>query len=173
MTAERVRQAELARRLDVSRQAIGDLVARGIVIVGTDGLIDVDAASAAISANVHPTAKTATAARPQDEVPRDQPKPEGIDYHAARTMREYTEAQRSALKLRQDLGELAPLAEIDRRLRMAVLSAREYLRAEPPRLAVLLDGLDRADREELLAKTFDEYLRRISQWQQTANADAA
>jgi len=173
MIGERVRQAELARRLEVSRQAIGDLVARGILMVGADGLVDVDSARSAISANVHPTGKTAAAARPAEGPPPDAPKPTTIDYHAAKTLREYTEAQRAALKLRQELGELAPLAEIDRRLRLAVLSAREYLRAEPPRLAVLLDGLDRTGREELLTKTFDEYLRRIANWRQDNDADAS
>ena len=174
MTGERVRQAELARRLEVSRQAIGDLVSRGVLTIGSDGLVDVDAARAAIAANVHPAAKTAAAARPDDAPTTDAPKPATIDYHAAKTLREYTEAQRAALKLRQELGELAPLAEVDRRLRLAVLSAREYLRAEPPRLAVLLDGLDRAGRELLLAKTFDEYLSRIAAWrQEDLNAETA
>lgn len=173
---ERVRQAELARRLEVSRQAIGDLVARGILKVGEDGLIDVATARAAIAANVHPTAKTAAAARPEPpETPPPPPaqtKPTALDYHGARTLREYTEAQRAALKLRQELGELAPLAEVDRRLRLAVIDAREYLLAEPPRLAVLLDGLDRQAREDLLARTFTEFLRRLAEWQRPEDSDA-
>jgi hypothetical protein len=168
---KRVRQAELARRLEVSRQAIGDLVARGILTVGDDGLLDEAASRAAIAANVHPAGKTAAANKPpraaEQTPPPEQPqaaKPATIDYHAARTLREYTEAQRAALKLRQELGELAPLAEVARHMSMAVLDAREYLLAEPPRLAVLLDGLDRTGREALLAKTFAEFLRRLAEW---------
>lgn len=168
--SERIRQAELARRLDVSRQAVGDLVSRGILIVGDDGLIDVDAARIAIANNVHPAGKTAAAARPPQEnaTPNEPSMPAaptaGLDYHAARTLREYTEAQRAALKLRQEIGELAPLAAIERQLRTAILDAREYLRNEPPRLAVLLDGLDRSGREALLKKTFDEFLSRLAEW---------
>lgn len=164
---DRVRQAELARRLQVSRQAINDLVQRGILTVGADGLIDELAARAAIADAVHPASKTAAAARPADTPADQSPPPEkkpALDYHGVRTLREYTEAQRSALKLRQEMGELAPLAEVDRRLRLAVIDAREYLLAEPPRLAVLLDGLDRHAREELLARTFNEFLRRIADW---------
>lgn len=170
----RVRQAELARRLQVSRQAINDLVQRGILTVGADGLIDETSARAAIAGAVHPASKTAAAARPADE-PAEPVAPEkkpALDYHGARTLREYTEAQRAALKLRQELGELAPLAEVDRRLRLAVIDAREYLLAEPPRLAVLLDGLDRHAREELLARSFNEFLRRLAEWNGVA-ADAS
>lgn len=172
---ERIRQAELARRLDVSRQAIGDLVARGILTVGDDGLLDLAAARLAIAANVHPTGKTAAAAKPEAAgVPaeHDKQKPPAIDYHAARTLREYTEAQRAALKLRQELGELAPIAEVDRILRLAIIDAREYLLSEPPRLAVLLDGLDRPAREALLKQAFAEFLRRIAEWRPPEDADA-
>lgn len=163
--SDRVRQAELARRLGVSRQAIGDLVGRGILAVGEDGLIDEAEARAAIAANVHPTGKTA-AALPKDVPPTPEaptpPPTKAISYHDAKTLREYTEAQRAALKLRQEIGDLAPRAEVERLLHMAILDAREYLRAEPPRLAVLLDGLDRPGREQLLARTFDEFLRRLA-----------
>ena len=38
---ERVTQAELARRLEVSRQAIHDLIQRGLLQLGGDGKIDV------------------------------------------------------------------------------------------------------------------------------------
>lgn len=163
--SDRVRQAELARRLGVSRQAIGDLVGRGILAVEVDGLIDEAEARAAIAANVHPAGKTATAL-PKDAPPNtDQPAtPEkSISYHDAKTLRELTEAKRAALKLRQEMGDLAPRAEIERLLRSAILDAREYLRAEPPRLAVLLDGLDRSGRAALLAKTFEEFLRRLAE----------
>lgn len=165
---ERVRQAELARRLEVSRQAIGDLVARGILMLGADGLIDVETARQAIADNIHPTGKTAAAARPAESNQADQPaappKPPTIDFHAARTLHMYTVAQREALKLRTELGELAPRAELDRLMKLAVINAREYLRSEPPRLAVLLDGLDRPGREALLVKAFEEFLRRLSEW---------
>lgn len=163
--SERVRQAELARRLDVSRQAIGDLVSRGILQLGDDGLLDLDEATRAIAASVHPTGKTAAATpKPHAEPSTPASAPAGIDYHTAKTLREYTEAQRAAIKLRQEMGELAPLAEIDRCMRMAILDAREYLRGEPARLSLLLDGLDRPGREALLAGTFDEFLARLARW---------
>jgi len=172
----RVRQAELARQLAVKRQAINDLVTRGILQVGDDGLIDVIEARAAIAANVHPGGKTAVAVHSESTTSpppasTEDPKPKIMDYHGARTLREYTEAQRAALKLRQEIGELAPKAEIERLMRLAVLSAREYLLGEPPRLAVMLDGLENSGREELLARTFDEFLRRLATWNE-APADA-
>jgi len=172
---ERIRQAELARRLDVSRQAINDLVQRGILIVGADGLIDEATARTAIAENVHPTGKTASKTAADAPAPAAVPsaaQPAEMNYHTAKTLREYTEAKRAALKLRQEMGQLAPLAEIDLHLRTAVLDAREYLRGEPPRLAVLLDGLDRHARETLLAATFDEFLRRLAEWQPPEYAHA-
>lgn len=161
--SERIRQAELARRVGVSRQAIGDLVARGKLVVGGDGLLDFDEARAAIAANVHPAGKTASAARPAEPPPAETPPPTPkIDYHAARTLREFTEAQRAALKLRQESGELANQALLRRHVLGAVLDAREYLRNEPARLAVLLEGLTRAEREAVLAETFDQFLAMLS-----------
>jgi hypothetical protein len=136
----RVRQAELARQLDVKRQAINDLVTRGILHVGADGLIDIAEARAAIAANIHPGAKTATAVHtsttnsPQD-TPPDTAKPKVIDYHAARTLREYSEAQRAALKFRQEIGEMVDAASVTRAVTTWAATIRSALERIPDKLA--------------------------------------
>lgn len=168
--SERVTQAELARRLGVSRQAINDLMTRDLLPRSSDGLIDIDIATTAIAANIHPTAKT-TAALPKSE-PAAPPEQKGISYHTAKTLREITEAQIAGIKLRTMQNELAPRAEVDRKLRAAVISAREFLLAEPPRLAILMEGSTALEREELLKVTFNEFLTRISNWSVSALDDA-
>lgn len=71
--ARRLTQAQLARELEVSRQAIHKHVVAGTLSVGEDGLIDFDAAQAAMR-TLHPGAKTVQAlpgAAPQPEAPAD------------------------------------------------------------------------------------------------------
>lgn len=79
-------------------------------------------------------------------------------------------AEMLELDLRKRRGELAPAAEVARLLSAAVVNAREFLRGESPRLAMLLDGLDRPGREALLAKTFDEFLNRLAAWRPASDA---
>ena len=57
----RVRPAELARELNVSRQAIHDLQNRGKLSRDADGLIDLELARFALLNRVHPKGKTAQA----------------------------------------------------------------------------------------------------------------
>lgn len=166
---DRLKPAELARELGVSRQAIHDLQERGILPRSEDGLIALAEAHAAIANNIHPGGKTA--ARLPADVPAPQQPEQKIDFQTARTLREFTEAKRAVIKLRIEQGDLAPIADVDRMLRSAVLNAREFLRAEPKRLAVLLEGLDRGAREALLVKTFDEFLIRLSEWRAEENAE--
>lgn len=165
---DRLKPAELARELGVSRQAIHDLQERGILPRSEDGLIALAEARAAIANNIHPGGKTA-ARLPEETAP---PHEQKIDFHTARTLREFTEAKRAVIKLRIEQGELAPIADVDRMLRSAVLNAREFLRGEPKRLAVILEGMDRPSRETLLTKTFDEFLTRLSGWRAEETFDA-
>ena len=61
IVAPKLSQAALARELDVSRQAVNDLVKRGILPIDKDGLIDVELARHAIANRVRPSGKTAAA----------------------------------------------------------------------------------------------------------------
>lgn len=171
---ERVTQAELARRLGVSRQAINDLQNKGRIPRSADGRIDEDEARAAIAMSVHPASKTATAvggAVPslQDRAAEVAKDPE-MSYHVAKTLREVAEAQMAALKLRQMKDELGPRAELDRQMRTAIVRAREFLRREATRLAMLMEGETREQRAARLVDAFDEFLRRLSSWQ-TSDTD--
>jgi phage terminase Nu1 subunit (DNA packaging protein) len=60
-------------------------------------------------------------------------------------------------------GQLVPVAEIQPAWLAMVSSAKSYLRAEPDRLAQLLDVTDGVDaKRDLLLDTFDEFLRKLS-----------
>ena len=180
---ERVTQAELARRLGVSRQAINNLQASGRIPRSADGRIDEDEARIAIANSVHPASKTATAigagaaivesaasrAAQRQAISND---PE-MSYHVAKTLREVAEAQMAALKLRQMKEELAPRIELDRQIRTAIVRAREYLRREAPRLSMLMEGKPTADRTVLISATFDELLTHLATWQLATDTDDA
>lgn len=135
-SAHKVRQAELARILDVKRQSINELVKRGLIPIDADGLIDVELAKAALLARVHPGSKTATvAAGPQTPAPAPSapanpgPTAESTDeatpsYHVAKTLREAAEAQIARLKLAEMRGEVVKKSEVDR----AAFDAARHLR---------------------------------------------
>lgn len=166
----RIRQFELAKKLGVTRQAVRDLVRRGVVTVGDDGLIDAEDAERSIALSVRPSGKTSRAVALA--LAPAQQSAATLDYHQARALREHAEAQRATLKLRQEQGELASRDKIERMLRSAIIDAREYLLSEPPRLAVLLDGMDRKGREDLLRRSFEQFLRRIAEWERADPEDA-
>lgn len=101
-------ESGLAREFGVSRQAIHDLVKRGILPKDADGLIDVEEARAAL-ANLHPSSKIAKAvqsAAPSPATPPPEPSPhpaekqgtEITSFHVARTLRESEEARMAKLK---------------------------------------------------------------------------
>lgn len=139
---DRATQAEFARLTGSSRQAIHDLVRRGIVSVGADGLIDVASARQAILASVHPSGKTAramseTAPDQTDGAPDDQPNA-ATSYHVAKTLRESAEAQIAALKLAEMRGNLIRVEAVRSALGSAIATTREALLQLPARLAPVL-----------------------------------
>ncbi len=117
----RVRPAELARELGVSRQAIHGLVERGLLTKDAEGLIDIELARVAIEKRVRPSGKTAAAVSgpamppaPPPNLPAPVPPPSdqevnpaaATSYHVARTLRESEEAKMARLKRQQLEGSL-------------------------------------------------------------------
>lgn len=114
----RLNQAALARNLGVTRQAISDLIQRGILIPDSDGKLDVALAHQAIADNVRPSGKTAAAIGTPDPAAPPSVGPSAgkeagmtMSYHVAKTLREATEASIAQIKLHQMQGNL-----IDREL---------------------------------------------------------
>lgn len=75
------------------------------------------------------------------------------------------------MKLAQQRGTLIDTAAVEPAMRAAIVSARERIRNEPPRIAVLMEGLDRPAREALLRELLDETLNKLARWQQVGTAD--
>lgn len=82
------------------------------------------------------------------------------------------QADKLELELASARGTMIPAALIEPRMREAMIAAREFLRGEPPRLAVLLEGKSRGEREDALRVIFDELLRRLAEWRSTAGEPA-
>lgn len=62
-------------------------------------------------------------------------------------------------------GQLVPVTDIEPTWLAMVASAKSYLRAEPDRLAQLLDVTDGVDaKRDLLLDTFDDFLRKLSSY---------
>lgn len=158
----RARQAELARLLGVSRQAIGDLVKRAILEVGRDGKIDVALARLALEQRVRPSSKTAQAlgtatltpptaasvllappSEPSQTTPVE-PAAESTDdsavtsYHVAKTLREVAEARLAQLRLAEARGELVRAADVRAAQARRLAALRESLLQLPARLAPVL-----------------------------------
>ncbi len=114
----RVKPAELARELGVSRQAIQDLIGRGILSKDGDGLIDAEMAKIALANRVRPSGKTAAAVMSPPPPPAGLPAPvpppaehqvdpaAATSYHVARTLRESEEARMAKIKRLQLEGSL-------------------------------------------------------------------
>jgi phage terminase Nu1 subunit (DNA packaging protein) len=70
------------------------------------------------------------------------------------------------LRLAEKRGELIRAADVEPAMRAAIVSARERVRGEPPRLARAMEGLALTEREALLRDLLDEVLTGLSKWQQ-------
>ena len=149
-----MRPAELARRLGVSRQAVSDLVRRGILTPDANGRIDEAAARAAILSSVHPTSKTVQAAQASAPAPiapvaaapapavapaaAPQPEAAATNYHVAKTMREAAEAHIARLKLAEMRGEPIRTDAVRAVMSNIFATTREAVLQMPARLAPLL-----------------------------------
>lgn len=120
--SEPITQADFARRHNVSRQAIHDLVNRGVIVLA-GGLVDEAAALQAIAETRDPArvskilisgpapSMNATAIPPLPEAAAAPPTDEeAISFHKAKTRRELAEAMRAELRLAIEQSEYVELA---------------------------------------------------------------
>ena len=157
--AERLSQAELARQLDVSRQAIHKLVQAGKLIVGDDGRIDKAEALTAVAhlridskaAQAVPQAAPSTsAAAPSTDthvsIPAQatqflgNPEENGMptNYHVARTLGEMEDARMKKLKRMEMEGQLIRVTAVEAVWAASLAQAREKLLQLSIRLSPLL-----------------------------------
>lgn len=71
-------------------------------------------------------------------------------------------------------GLLVPVEQIEPAWTSMVAAAKSYLRQEPDRLTHLLNTMESVDaKRDLLAETFDEFLRKLSTYDPSADDDSA
>jgi len=141
----RLTESGLARKLGVSRQAVHELVKRGILSKDKDGLIDVELAEHALMNRVRPSGKTAASLQSTPEASPQAPpsQPDGADpeitsYHVAKTLREAAEAQIARLKLAEMQGDLIRVDAIRSALAGMIASTRDSLLQIPARVSPVL-----------------------------------
>lgn len=145
---QRLTESGLARELGVSRQAVHELVKRGILSKDANGLIDVEMAKVALLNRVHPSSKTAAAltqpATPPLSTPltntetKEPADTEITSYHVAKTLREAAEAQIARLKLAEMQGEVIQASAVRATWAARIASTRDALLQIPSRLAPVL-----------------------------------
>lgn len=138
----RVTEAELARELGVSRQAVNKHVKAGTIEKGQDGKLDFDLARMALAERVRPSGKTveaitAPAPSPAPFMPPPQPAqatstetaepdPEAAtSYHVARTLRETEMARLAKLERLEKEGKLTDAADAARAVWTAFRTLRD------------------------------------------------
>lgn len=159
-------QSALARHLGVKRQAIHDLVKRGIIATGEDGKLDVAAAIDAMAKTLRADSKTVAAilAAPDDlpDTVAPPPAPETLDatsYHVARTLREAAEAKMAQLRLRQMAGELVEADRVRRIVTTLAATVRAGFERIPDKLAERLAALaDAHECHALMTAEIDQVL---------------
>ncbi len=173
----RLTESGLARELEVSRQAVHELVKRGILIKDKNGMIDVEMAKIALKNRVRPSSKTAASLQ-QAETPATNETnhesaaeigdgTETTSYHVAKTLREAAEAQIARLKLAEMRGEVIRVDAVRAAWAAKITGARDALLQIPSRLApqlaaesdlVAVTALLEADLRQALADLSSETL---------------
>ena len=184
--SRRVTQAELARELAVSRQAVADLVKRQVLTLDADGRVAIDHARAIIAERIRPSAKTASAPLPTSAATTVQPAtapappatppaappaaphaPDTItSYHVARTLREAAEANIAQLRLAQMSGALIDRDAATQAAFTAFRTLRDNLSYIPRRVAGQIAAMTTARDvqmflEDALRETLDSYQKLV------------
>lgn len=170
--AELVTQAGLARRLGVSRQYVGQLVARGVVEL-RDGRIDFAEAVRAIEAAqdpARPRTRPEVAAPPAPDS-EAQPEGEGADpiidsYRDARALKEKYAALTRKLEYERACGKLIPVDAVVTAWESLVAAFRAKCLALPSKLAPQLAGVHGIrDIEASIAGGVREALEELSRFE--------
>ena len=141
-STQKLTESAFARQRGVSRQAIHDLVKRGILEKDANGLIDVEKAEKALQNSVHPSSKTAATLQQKQTPKTDDSNSEGVEitsYHVARTLRESEEAKMARIKRMQLEESLGLVADMEREAYTEARIVRDtLLGALPAKLAPAL-----------------------------------
>jgi len=140
---QRLTESGLARQLGVSRQAVHELVKRGVLSKDKDGLIDFELAKHALMNRVRPSGKTTAslqepATPAATQTPETSTEPEITSYHVAKTLREAAEAQIARLKLAEMQGDVIQVSAVRATWAARIASTRDALLQIPSRLAPVL-----------------------------------
>ncbi len=180
----RANQSQLARMLGVSRQAINELIKRGVLELGADGLLDVELAKVALANRVRASAKTAAAlagepaadagtaqativAHEANPIPAETMA--ATSYHVARTLREANEAKIAGLKLRRMAGELCEVEGVRRAAFDAFRLLRDKVMLVPRRAAPLVAGNPEA--REVESVIADELRKALAEFETQSISD--
>jgi hypothetical protein len=160
----RVTQAELARRLGVSRPSVCKALKAGRIKSDEDGLFDPVEAELQWLANTRPKAESVAS--------KGQAKSSG--YAEARTRKESALARLTELRLEQATGVLAPRSEFDFVLVDLAETLRNLLENLPDRLAPTLANLrGTADIRAEIAAACDDVMFQLSDQMQRRVAELA
>ena len=152
-TTDRVTQAELARRLKISRASICKAVKAGRITPDDEGLFDPVEAELQWLANSRPKA-TAGAGRGKSA---------GSGYAQARARKEDALARMAELRLAQALGEVVPMEAAEFAMHDLGATVRGHLENLPDRLAPLIaHPSNLAEARRILVEAMDEVLTNMS-----------
>ncbi|MBK6556269.1 MAG: hypothetical protein IPG16_03285 [Comamonadaceae bacterium] len=140
---QRLTESGLARQLGVSRQAVHELVKRGVLSKDKDGLIDFELAKHALMNRVRPSGKTAAslqepATPPTTQTPETSTEPEITSDMQAKTAREVYEAKTAQLEYEERTGKLIQVSAVRATWATRIASARDALLQIPARIAPVL-----------------------------------
>ena len=190
--AQRLTQAQLARELGVSRQAIHKHVEAGTLAVGDDGKIDLDQARAAMQ-TLHPGSKTVQAlAASAPPAPSTSTSNQVVipaaatqfladadehgmstNYHIARTLREAEEARMARLKREEMEGSLIRLEAVRSVAANTLAATREALLQLPARLSTVLAAEASPGKvHDLLQQEIHQALAQLATLPERVGADA-
>lgn len=166
---QKLTEAAMARELGgVSRQAVHDLVKRGIIQKDEDGLIDVEAAKKALLNKVRPSGKAAgsikAATEPSaGEPPKAAAESENVEvtsYHVAKTLREAAEAQIARHKLGVLQERYVERETVERSAYTEARVLRDRLMGLPTKVAPLLAPVtDAFECERMLREALRQVLQ--------------
>ena len=171
-------QAQIARLLGVSRQAVSLHVKSGRLPVDENGNIDIEDARL-LSETMPPSAKTAGALKAQkpisNQTTSEQPKSESpqFSYHVVKTMREAEEARMARLKREEMEGQLIRLEAVRSVAANTLAATREALLQLPARLSTVLAAEGSPARvHDLLQQEIQQALAQLATLPDRVGADA-